>query len=110
MSGMVEGDERKRLTDLIAPERVTWNADGTLDEVCARGGAHLEHMGGSNWYLSIEMEDGRDFVVWFRSKDLRKPHHEWRDPASPISLERLREIAALALPIPGGENTEGEKR
>lgn len=70
-----------------AGERVAWNDDGTLDEVFGARHAHLEHMGGGKWYLSVGMSDGRDVVFWFKSKDLRKPYWEERKP-SPTAREQ----------------------
>lgn len=32
------------------------------------GGAHLEHMGGKSWFLSMERKDGSEFCVWFDGK------------------------------------------
>lgn len=38
---------------------------GKLDEVVTDGGAHLEHMGGKRWFLSMWRADGSEFCVWF---------------------------------------------
>jgi hypothetical protein len=59
-------------------DRVTF-VDGCLDEICG-GFAHLEHMGGKDWFLLIGHDDGTETAVWFRSKDLRRPSYERREP------------------------------
>lgn len=48
-------------------DRIEYNPDGSLDEVVA-GGAHLEHMGGKGWFLSMLRADGSEFCVWFSGK------------------------------------------
>ena len=60
------------------PNRVTFNDDGTLDEVCSTRGAHLEHMHGNEWFLIFYHEDGTESAFWFNSKDLEKPFWETR--------------------------------
>lgn len=60
-------------------DREEWR-DGKLDEIVASGGAHLEHMGGRSWFLEMFKRDGSSIAVWFKSKDLVKPFHEYRDP------------------------------
>lgn len=62
------------------PNRVTFNDDDTLDEVCSTRGAHLEHMGGGHWFLIFHHADGTETAIWFKSKDLRKPYWETREP------------------------------
>lgn len=59
--------------------RVVFNLDGTLDEVCSSRGAHLEHMNGNRWFLIFYHEDGTETAFWFNSKDLKKPFWEKRD-------------------------------
>ena len=74
------------------PNRVQFNDDGTLDEVCSTRGAHLEHMHGNHWFLVFYHEDGTDTAIWFTSKDLKKPFWEKREPralATPAP-ERMR--------------------
>jgi hypothetical protein len=44
------------------------NDDGTLDEVVTDGGAHLEHMGGKQWFLNCVRADGSSFAIWFKGK------------------------------------------
>ena len=48
-------------------DRIQLNDDGSLDEVVA-GGAHLEHLGGKQWFLAMQREDGSEFCVWFTGK------------------------------------------
>jgi hypothetical protein len=48
--------------------RVTYVPKDRLDEVVTDGGAHLEHMGGKSWFLSMERADGSEFCVWFKGK------------------------------------------
>jgi hypothetical protein len=47
-------------------DRIEWRGK-KLDEVVA-GGAHLEHMGGNHWFLSMRRDDGSEFCVWFDGK------------------------------------------
>lgn len=61
------------------PNRVTFNDDGTLDEVCSTKGAHLEHLGGSDWFLSFQHGDGTSSAFWFKSKGLKRPNWETRE-------------------------------
>lgn len=63
-------------------DRVDFNSDGTLDEVVAARGAHLEHLGGKRWFLIFCHKDGTDSAFWFESKDLKKPHYETREPVA----------------------------
>jgi hypothetical protein len=71
-------------------DRIDFNEDGTLDEVVAAGGAHLEHLGGKRWYLNLVHADGTSSVFWFKSKTLKVPF--WGK----------RPAAALAAPPVGG--------
>lgn len=64
----------------MSDERVTFNEDGSLDEVYAARGAHLEHMDGDNWFLIFYNQDGTEAAFWFKSKDLKKPFWETRPP------------------------------
>jgi hypothetical protein len=52
----------------VTVERVQWCADGSLDEVAVRGGAHLEAMSDDSWFLSMMRCDGSEFCVWFSGK------------------------------------------
>jgi len=61
------------------PNRVQFNENGTLDEVCSTRGAHLEHMHGSHWFLSFQHPDGTSSAFWFTSKDLKRPFWETRE-------------------------------
>lgn len=61
-------------------DRVTFTEKGRLDEVVASRGAHLEHMGGNSWFLSLLHADGTETAIWFDSKDLKKPFWEKREP------------------------------
>lgn len=63
----------------VVEERVTFRDDGTLDEVYSARGAHLEHLGGKNWFLIFYHEDGTESAFWFSSKDLKKPFWEKRE-------------------------------
>lgn len=58
--------------------------NGTLDEIVSTKGAHLESMGGNDWFLAFYHEDGTSTALWFSSKDLRKPHWETRPARAPI--------------------------
>lgn len=59
-------------------ERVTFTEKGKLDEVYSAKGAHLECIGGADWFLAFYNEDGTSSAFWFSSKDLRKPFWERR--------------------------------
>lgn len=59
-------------------DRTEFNEDGTLDEIVGSGVAHLEHMGGSRWFLEIGHADGTSTALWFTSRSLRRPHWEKR--------------------------------
>lgn len=61
--------------------RVEYNEDGSLDEVVTDGGAHLEHMGGKGWFLSMQRADNSAFCVWFKGKI---SYMEERGPAKPL--------------------------
>lgn len=61
-------------------DRIEWEDDGRLDEIVAAGGSHLEHMGSGRWFLEMVRADGSSIALWFKSKELRKPFHEYRDP------------------------------
>lgn len=63
-----------------AGERVTFKEDGTLDEVYAAGGAHLERLGTNSWFLIFYHKDGTESAFWFDSKGLRTPFWEKREP------------------------------
>jgi hypothetical protein len=65
-------------------DRVTFPG-GKLDEICGSQFAHLEHMGGSSWFLLVGHDDGTETAVWFRSKDLRQPSYERRPPRKAAS-------------------------
>jgi hypothetical protein len=59
--------------------RIEFNLDGSLDEVVVDSGAHLEHMGGKDWFLALHRADGSQFCVWFRGKILtteERPAHD----------------------------------
>lgn len=60
-------------------DRVTFKG-GKLDEAFGTGFAHLEHMGGNEWFLLIGRADGSESAFWFTSKDLKKPFWEKRPP------------------------------
>lgn len=71
--------------------RVTYDHRGRLDEVVTDGGAHLEHMGGKRWFLSMQRKDGTEFALWFTGKiDMTE---ERGAPARPMTglLARLSE-------------------
>ena len=59
-------------------ERTTYHQD-ELDEVVVDGGAHLEYMGGSHWFLTMTRSDGSQFCVYF---DGVITHTEDRDPVT----------------------------
>lgn len=61
-------------------ERVTWEEDGSLDEIVGTKGVHLEYLGGKRWYLSVGHEDGSQSVFWFKSNTLKRPFWEKREP------------------------------
>lgn len=61
-------------------ERVTYADDGKLDEVVVEGGAHLEHLDGNRWFLSMRRADGSEFCLWFAGKITSS---EEREAASP---------------------------
>ena len=61
-------------------ERIAFEG-GKLDEVVVSGGAHLESMGGNDWFLELFKEDGTSIVIWFQSKSLVKPNMEIRPAA-----------------------------
>ncbi len=42
----------------MAPDRVDFTEDGKLDEIVSTKGAHLECMGGANWFLEFHHEYG----------------------------------------------------
>ena len=48
--------------------RVTYDDKGRLDEVVTDGGAHLECMGGNQWFLSMGRADGSEFCLHFTAK------------------------------------------
>lgn len=62
-------------------DRITFDKKGELDEVCGSRFAHLERMGGNNWFLLIGHDDGTETAIWFKSKDLKKPFWEERPPS-----------------------------
>lgn len=70
------------------PDRVTFNENGTLDEVCGTGFAHLEHMDKNSWFLLIGHADGTETAIWFSSKDLKRPFWEKRGPQQVYEKER----------------------
>lgn len=95
----------------MSDERVTFYDDGTLDEVYAARGAHLERMGGNRWFLIFYNEDGTEAAFWFTSKDLKKPFWETR-PARPMTgfLATLTdEQKAEALTYRGPDTPQGER-
>ena len=59
-------------------DHTEFNEDGTLDEIVGTGGAHLELMDGSRWFLEIFHADGTSTALWFTSRSLRRPHWEKR--------------------------------
>lgn len=61
-------------------DRVDFDDNGTLDEIVSTAGAHLENMGGGNWFLIFYHADGTETAVWFSSRSLKKPHWEKREP------------------------------
>jgi len=86
-TAIVEERERHQPT---APNRVDFAEDGTLDEVYASKGAHLEHMGSGNWFLIFYHEDGSGSAFWFKCKELLRPNWETyeakekRPPPAPL--------------------------
>lgn len=71
-------------------DRITFDEDGTLDEVCSTRGAHLENMGGGHWFLIFQHKDGTETAIWFDSKNLRKPFWEERVPRQKQGPKRKR--------------------
>ena len=62
----------------MALDRVDFTEEGKLDEIVATKGAHLEYMGGANWFLEFHHEDGTSTALWFTSRSLQKPFMEKR--------------------------------
>ena len=69
-------------------DRVDYDESGKLDEVVATGGAHLEYMGSSQWFLSLTHADGSETAIWFKSKNLRNPFMETREPRPQVQERR----------------------
>lgn len=61
-------------------DRVDFTEKGTLDEIVSTRGAHIECMGGANWFLEFQHEDGTSTALWFTSRSLCKPFWEKRGP------------------------------
>jgi hypothetical protein len=61
-------------------DRVSFTENGTLDEIVASRGAHLERVGKSEWFLTFGHGDGSETALWFTSKDLVRPNLEKRAP------------------------------
>lgn len=77
-------------------DRLAFTPAGTLDEIVASGGTHLENLGGDRWFLECKNADGSSVAIWFTSKDLRKPTMERRTPETAARrAEALAELAAL---------------
>lgn len=66
---------------MTSPERMEFQG-GKLDEIYVAGGAHLESMGGDDWFLEFFKEDGTSIAIWFHSKSLTKPNFEMRRAAT----------------------------
>lgn len=47
--------------DLV--ERISFNSDGSLDEVVAQGIFHLEQMSDNHWWMAVYLPDGRAIHV-----------------------------------------------
>lgn len=46
-------------------DRIQRDDDGDLDEIVASGGAHLERLNDTGWYLSLTQVDGTETRLWF---------------------------------------------
>lgn len=51
-----------------APNRVTYDDKGNLDEIVTDAGVHLEDLGGNRWFLACARSDGTEIRVWIRGK------------------------------------------
>lgn len=61
-------------------DRVDFTENGMLDEIVSTKGAHLECLGGPNWFLEFQHQDGTSTALWFTSRSLCKPFFEKREP------------------------------
>jgi hypothetical protein len=52
-------------------DRIQHDDDGSLDEIFVEGGAHLERMGDTDWFLRLIRSDGESYAVWFQGKIIR---------------------------------------
>lgn len=68
-------------------ERIEFEG-GKLDEIVVAGGAHLESMGGGDWFLELFKDDGTSIAIWFYSKSLTKPNMEIRPACADSSKSR----------------------
>lgn len=49
-------------------DRREYSDDGSLDEIVASGGAHLERMDKKDWFLVMFNADGSSTAIWFHGK------------------------------------------
>ena len=82
------GGERAQI---VACNRVDLNDNGGLDEVVTDGAAHLEHLGGKQWFLNCLRADGSSVAVWITGKVTG-----WEQRDIPLRLRQLDAIAAGA--------------
>lgn len=52
----------------MTANRVTYDPDGTLDEVVTDAGAHLENLSPKTWFLSMQRSDGTGICIWFTGR------------------------------------------
>jgi len=103
MSGRAEKQQRQMQMQEGEPmtNRVQFNDDGTLDEVVTDGGAHLEHMGGRGWFLSMQRKDGSEYCVWFTGKITYQEEREageYKEP-QPEPLTRIQNILVPVIVV-----------
>ena len=52
-------------------DRRGYSDDGSLDEIVASGGAHLERLGKKDWFLVMVNSDRSSTAIWFEGKFIK---------------------------------------
>lgn len=71
-------------------ERTTFYPDGTLDEVVAEGGVHIERLDKKSWFISCQRKDGSEFCLWMegavRMTEEREARPSFDEPAPKVGI------------------------
>ena len=70
-------------------ERTTFYPDGTLDEVVAEGGVHIERLDKKSWFISCQRKDGSEFCLWMDGVVRMTEEREARPSGGDVHAQNL---------------------